>query len=120
MYGLEHVKIRLQTASAGITVDRWYEQTLQTTGAGNYSLANYHNAYNVYCNYWDNQTYTADQMAIQRPTIGRTDPAPFFLGGAGYERRVHFPVDDCLEWQRRDGKSFIHDYRGRLLRDAEL
>jgi hypothetical protein len=35
----------------------------------------------VYCNYWDNQIYTADQMAIQRPTIGRTDPTPFFLGG---------------------------------------
>ena len=77
------------TASPGITVDRWYEQTLQATGPGTYSLANYHNAWNVSCSYWDTQTYTADQIVIQRPTrpdyYPGANPYLFYLGGVSVD-----------------------------------
>ena len=67
------------TASPGVTVDRWNEPTLQTYGAGTYALSNNHNAFNVHCSYWDSTYYTSVQIQIQRPVLQRT-VIPFFLG----------------------------------------
>jgi hypothetical protein len=73
------------TADAGVTVSRRYWTTLQSQGPGTYVLNNTHNAWNVYCSYWDNATVSGDQMSILRPA--RPDYAPgyntflFYLGG---------------------------------------
>jgi len=64
------------TNSPGLTVSRLYQTTLQANGPGTYVLSNTHNAWNVYCSYWDNATVTGDQKAILRPA--RPDYASFY------------------------------------------
>ena len=76
----------------GATAEQTYEPTLQTYGAGQYYTSALHRAYTPYCNAWVTWQYpyngdpttasTSDSIQISRPTINRTDPAPYYLGGS--------------------------------------
>jgi hypothetical protein len=65
---------------ANYGVECWWTKTVQTTGVGVYKKTTKHRFYHTY---WGS-TYTGQTehtRTIERPTVSRSEPAPFWLGG---------------------------------------